>query len=125
MVRTPRCRRSRWAGAAIAASITIVSACLPHDYAVLHPPALTGRWVQLRADGSWGDTFEYLADGRVRIAAAPVIDTALDWSVLRYRKSDALCRRDHATSSCQPFRLEGDTLVVGDVGRPTYYRRAR
>ena len=124
MTRSPQTAISVAQLAAFAFLTATAVACLPRDLSVEHPAELTGRWSQLRPDGSWADTVEYLADGRVRVAAAPV-DTSARWSVVRDSDYRAFCRIGFASRSCVPFRLEGDTLVVGEISSPTYYRRVR
>jgi hypothetical protein len=93
---------------------------------VVHPPELTGKWVRLRADGTWGDTLSYLADGGVRGSPGHPIPASARWVVVRSKAAgEGFCVGDDRDRSCRPFRLEGDTLVVGDISSPAYYRRAQ
>lgn len=103
----------------------LTSACAPFDAASISQPAeLTGRWARLRADQTWGDTVVLQANGIVIDAPHTVADS-LRWSVVQSRVAGvALCLGPPRTPHCEPYRLEGDTLVVGRLPTPTFFRRA-
>jgi hypothetical protein len=92
---------------------------------ISHPAELTGKWARLRADNSWGDTLEYLADGSVRGSSTNPVPDSTTWGVVRVRSIEGFCTTKTKKISCQQFRLEGDTLVFGDIANPTFFRRAR
>ena len=110
---------------AVLLSITMSAGCMALDAEILHPTALIGRWVRLRSDGSWGDTLEYLSSGHVRGSVGHSVPASARWSVVRSRLGEGFCAIDVNERSCQPYRLEGDTLVLGGLTDPTYFRRVR
>lgn len=112
--------RARSIGVAFA--LLFATGCALSDASINRPTGLVGRWVQLRDDGSWGDTVAYLADGRLRGSRGVAIPDSADWSVVTFRGSDGLCA-EPVTRTCEPFRLVGDTLVVGEVGKYRFFRR--
>ena len=102
----------------------LAAACLSLDATVSHPSELVGRWARLRADHTWGDTVVLQASGTMLDASASPSDS-LRWSVVRSRTAGAgLCFGRARAAKCQPYRLEGDTLIVGSLPTPTYLRRA-
>jgi hypothetical protein len=107
-------------------AVLSLTGCVPLDARVVHPAELTGKWVRLRADGTWGDTLEYLADGRILGSAGRPVPATARWDVVRSRVAgEGLCTSDGPKKGrCQIYRLEGDTLVLGYIKRPAYFRRA-
>ena len=105
----------------------MIIGCARPDVESARPPELTGAWVRLRADGTWGDTLQYLADGRVLGSTGHPVPATAQWSVIRSKVAgEAFCGWNAKDRDCQPYRLEGDTLVVGYIQQsPTYLRRAR
>jgi len=121
-------RRSGGAISNVAAAALAVAACAMPDAHVVRPAELTGAWVRQRADGTWGDTLRYLADGRVLGSAGSPMPAAARWSVVRPTSKatgQAFCVLGTAARACQPFRLDGDTLIVGDIEHAAFFRRAR
>lgn len=108
-----------------------MTGCPLDKFEVVRPAELTGKWVKLRTDGTWGDTVEYLADGRVVAGLGTVLRRGARWSVVRSRSAgQALCTSDSASTtrsvSCpQLLRIEGDTILVGVSTSPSYFRRVR
>ena len=103
-----------------------VAACAGMEADLVHPAELAGKWVQLRSDGSWGDTVEYVADGRVVGSVGRPVSVTERWVVVRSKVAgEGLCVGDPMKPACQPFRLDGDTLTRGPFEHPTYFRRAR
>jgi len=100
-------------------------ACLTAKAKVSQPRELVGRWARLGADTAWSDTIELLADGRVSGSARPSVTDSTRWSVVQSRFGLAFCAGARSQSRCQPFRLEGDTLVLGRVPTQSYLRRTR
>lgn len=106
--------------------VLAVAACAGMEADLVHPPELVGTWVQLRADGTWGDTVAYLADGRVVGSASRPASASEQWVVVRSKTAgEGLCVGDPLKPRCHPFRLAGDTLTRGPFEQPTYFRRAR
>jgi hypothetical protein len=106
--------------------VLAVAACIRVDAEVLHPAELSGRWIRLRPDGSWGDTLEFLADGRVHGSVGNPVPESARWSVVRSRVTgEAFCAVDARDRGCRQFRVEGDTMVLGGLTDATYFRRVR
>jgi hypothetical protein len=92
-----------------------------------HPRDLTGRWVRLREDSTWGDTMDFRTDGALTGSAGYAVSKVLTWRVqpdpnggpLQYCASLA-----NVTGFCRAFRLHGDTLeLLGGTRGPTFFRR--
>jgi|SRR6185312_11979974 len=88
-----------------------------------HPTELVGRWVRLHADGTWGDTLEYLADGAVHGSVGNPVPPSARWAV----KSNAVtgpqfCAGDSSDAYCQTYHLAGDRMVLdgGPSGNTTF-----
>lgn len=78
-----------------------------------HPHELVGRWVRLRADSTWGDTVELLADGSVRGSTGHPISPVGKWGVRAGPLgSRMMCTADEKQNYCQTFRLDGQTMVL-------------
>lgn len=90
------------------------------------PAELVGRWVRLRADSTWGDTLQYLADGRVLGSVGHPVPATARWGVRAGPAgSHEFCAADEKESYCQTFRLEGRNMVLdGGPRGPSYFRRA-
>jgi hypothetical protein len=102
-----------------------LTACALGDAKVVYPAELTGKWVHRRPDGTWGDTVAYLADGRMVGSQGHVVASAASWAVVRSRVAgEGLCITEAAKPACNPFRLVGDTLVVGTIEHASYFHRA-
>lgn len=81
--------------------------------------------MRLREDGTWGDTLEYLADGRVLGSTGHPVPASARWGV---RDGPAggrqFCAADGKEGGCTTFRVEGATMVSdGGPYGPTYFRR--
>jgi hypothetical protein len=100
-------------------------ACTRLDAKVSQPGEFAGRWARLVTDTSWGDTVELFTDGRVHGWNRLTILDSTRWAVIHSRFGDAFCAGPRSHPNCQPYRLEGDTLVLGRVPRQSYWRRAR
>jgi hypothetical protein len=100
-------------------------ACMRLDAKVSQPAAFVGRWARLVSDTLWSDTVELVADGRVRGWNGPAVSDSTHWTVVQSRFGDAFCVGPRRHPNCRPFRLEGDTLVLGRVPKQAYWRRAR
>ena len=88
------------------------------------PMELSARWVRLRADGTWGDTLDYRADGHVIGSQGHPVPTSARWGV-RVGPPRQICFGDATEGGmCRTYELRGDTLVL-DSGpsAPTLYRR--
>lgn len=107
-------------------AVILASACHRDDFTVTQPVELIGQWARLRPDQkTWGDTIELRANGAAVDPSRDVSPDSLRWSVVRSRVAGAgLCLGPSRKPHCQQYRLEGDTLVVGRIAAPTYYRRA-
>jgi len=118
-------RIARFSRIALASGMLAV-ACRPFDATVSQPSELTGRWARLSPNQTWSDTVVLAPNGAV-FGASPASDTDdLRWSVVRSRVAGrALCLGPARAPHCQPYRLEGDTLVVGRLPTPTFFRRAQ
>ena len=106
------------------AALSLIAACHLPDAKVTHPPELVARWARLHADGSWSDTVDLRADGGASIPFMTPPDSQR-WSMVTARETGSALRFARTShSDCQQFRLEGDTLVLGTIRAPTYFRRA-
>ena len=99
--------------------------CFRDHVTMLRPAELTGRWVRLQQDGTWSDTISYLADGRVLGSTGHPIAESVRWTVVHSARFGEEFCETNLRARCHPFRLEGDTLVVGPISDATYFRRAR
>jgi hypothetical protein len=106
-----------------------IAACgrISHRSPVTHPAELTGRWVRLRKDGTWGDTMVFRADGSVRGSAGYVVPAGLRWRVNPDTTGGRVfCAEVYGTGFCRPYRLRAGTLeLVGGPQGTTVFRRAR
>jgi hypothetical protein len=93
---------------------------------VAHPTALTGRWVRLKEDGTWGDTMDFLPDGTVRGSADHPVPTSLRWTVERDSTGEQFCARDESGGFCRPYHLkDGQLELIGGPSGHTVFRRVR
>lgn len=108
--------------------VIAVAACSVHRDPA-HPRDLTGRWVRLREDGTWGDTMDFRSDGSLAGSAGYRVPKVLSWRVQpaaagappQYCASFA-----NVPAFCRAFRLRGDTLELLDGSHgPTFFRRVR
>ena len=99
--------------------------CGSLDVTVSRPRELAGRWARLRADSVWTDTLILGANGRVTDPLEVSSADSSHWSVVRSRFGEGLCIGRGNHMRCQPYRLEGDTLVWGRPANPMLLRRAR
>ena len=96
----------------------------PETYS--HPADLVGRWVRLREDSTWGDTLEYLADGRVHGSTGHAVPSSARWGVKGEGRLAQFCAGDSTAAYCQTYQLAGDQLqLAGGPFGPTYFRRVR
>lgn len=110
------------------AVVVLISACSSgstRQPPMEHPVDLVGRWVRLREDSTWGDTLEYLADGRVLGSTGHPVPTNAGWGV----RADPLnsrefCAADEREGSCQTYRFQDSIMVLdGGPAGPSYFRR--
>ena len=92
-----------------------------------HPENLTGRWVRLREDKTWGDTMEFRPDGSMRGSAGYPIPPTLTWEVKRDSSgAQQYCAMQGTIGFCRIYRLSGDTLqMFGGPRGNTTFRRVR
>ncbi len=90
-------------------------ACLVLDGKVDQPHEFVGRWARLVADTVWSDTIELAADGRARGSLDHSMPDSTRWAVVHSRFGEGFCLGPRGKRNCQPFRLEGDTLVLGTM----------
>jgi len=92
-----------------------------------HPDYLTGRWLRLRADNTWGDTMTFSPDGALLGSQGYAVPPSLHWVV----KADAkgklqYCAAQGADGFCRDFRIAGDTLeLLGGPQGNSIFRRVR
>jgi hypothetical protein len=83
-------------------------------YTESRPSELTGRWVLSHADGTWGDTTTWNSDGGMLGSTNHPVPIDARWVV---RTADdgtrAICISGGNQSNCQPFVINGDTLIWG------------
>jgi hypothetical protein len=99
-------------------------ACVPFDTRVSRPRELVGSWARWRSDTTWADTVELFPDGSVRGWGRATDRDSISWMLIHTRVGDALCVGSRRQPGCETYRLEGDTLVLGDMPRNSYWRRA-
>jgi hypothetical protein len=92
-----------------------------------HPANLTGRWLRLREDGTWGDTMQFKPDGSLAGSTGYPIPPTLRWEVKRDAKGTAqYCAAQGNDGFCRDYRISGDTLVmIGGSHGSTTFRRVR
>ena len=90
-----------------------------------HPTDLVGRWVRLKADSSWGDTLEYLSDGRVLGSEGNPVPATARWGTKPGPLGTHLfCAADGSEGACQSYRFADSVMVVGGgPSGPSYFRR--
>jgi hypothetical protein len=90
------------------------------------PSELVGRWVRLREDSTWGDTLQYLSDGRVLGSSGHSVPSSARWGVRAgLAGTKEFCAADEKEGYCQTFHLEDSVMVVdGGPSGSTYFRRA-
>jgi hypothetical protein len=108
----------------------LVAACSgtsPAKAPMTQPANLVGRWVRLREDSTWGDTLQYLADGRVLGSTGHPVPETARWGVREGPAgSQEFCAADSKEGYCQTFRFEDSIMVVGGgPSGPSYFRRAQ
>ncbi|HKN67028.1 MAG TPA: hypothetical protein VJW73_12175, partial [Gemmatimonadaceae bacterium] len=91
-----------------------------------HPAELVGRWVRFREDSTWGDTLQYLADGRVLGSEGHAVPAEARWGVKPGPLgSQEFCAADDREGYCQTFHFQDSVMVVGGGPEgPSYFRRA-
>jgi len=97
----------------------------PRDPA--HPDYLSGRWLRLRPDNSWGDTMTFSPDGTLLGSTGYPVPPSLRWEV-KPDASGALqyCAAQGPNGFCRRFTMSGDTLhMVGGPQGSTTFRRVR
>lgn len=98
--------------------------CARLDATVSQPGELAGAWARLGSDTAWADTLALIADGTVRDQRSAATSSRLRWAVVRSRLAGtALCIGPARTPECKPYRLEGDTLILGRLPSVTFLRR--
>ena len=118
--------RNHWRALALASLVAACARGAAPEHPLDHPREFVGRWVRLRDDRSWGDTLEYLADGRVLGSVGHPVPASARWGVRRApRRQPEFCAADEREGYCQTYRFEGQTLVLGGgPNGPSYFRRA-
>ncbi len=92
-----------------------------------HPANLTGRWVRLKQDHTWGDTMEFMPDGAIHGSATYPVPSNLRWEI-RYDSvaGPQYCALQIDAGFCRPYHLQGDTLrMIGGPQGDTQFRRVR
>ena len=92
-----------------------------------HPAKLTGRWVRLKEDQTWGDTMEFAPDGKLHGSAGYPVPSSLKWEVKRDSTgTEEYCAKQGPMGFCRKYRLSGDTLeLLGAARGSTLFRRVR
>lgn len=93
-----------------------------------HPSKLTGRWVRLKRDSTWGDTMEFRSDGSMRGSMGYPVPPNLKWEVKRDEKAPPqFCATVTGEGGfCRPYTLSGDRLeMIGGPDGKTVFRRVR
>ena len=92
-----------------------------------HPDYLTGRWLRLRPDGTWGDTMDFRPDGALLGSAGYPVPPTLRWEVKPDAKgTPQYCAAQGPNGFCRSFRIAGDTLeMIGGPQGNTTFRRVR
>lgn len=100
--------------------------CAAFDATVSQPAELAGRWARIRPDQSSGDTLVLEPDGKAIDGSSAVPLDGIRWSVVKTGVAGSgLCIGPRQSPHCETFRLEGDTLILGDAAAPRFFRRAR
>ena len=123
-------RRAVLATVVALAIAAVVSACggASQQTRVTHPAQLTGRWVRLREDGTWGDTMDFRPDGTLSGSAGYPVPPGLRWEVKRDPAAGLqFCARESSGGGfCRPYRLAGGRLeLIGGPSGHTIFRRVR
>jgi len=108
--------------------VTAVAACTDSaQREPAHPDNLTGRWLRLRPDGSWGDTMTFSPDGTLLGSQGYPVPPSLRWEVKRdVNGVPQYCAAQGPDGFCRNFRLAGDTLeMLGGPQGNTTFRRVR
>jgi len=116
--------RPRYARApAIALIIAMCTACMDSPQRS-HPAALVGRWVRQVNSATWRDTLLFGADGGVRGSSTNPVPGDAQWAVEVRDTGHWFCAFDSRVSSCKPYRIYGDSLVLDEGDRQqTIFRR--
>ena len=89
-----------------------------------NPPQFAGKWVLGGADGTWGDTTVWNADGSMAGSTNHPVPADARWVV---RTNDdgvqAICVGGGNQANCQPFKMSGDTLIWGIGSDADRFRR--
>ena len=94
------------------------------DATVSRPTTFVGRWARLVSDTAWTDTVELFADGGARGWSGRTEPDGTRWDIVHSRVGgDGFCAGPPSRPNCQPYRLEGDTLVLGRLPKQTFLRR--
>jgi hypothetical protein len=90
-----------------------------------HPSVLAGRWLRLRADGSWGDTMTFSPDGTLLGSQGYPVPQSLHWNVKPGPKGvPQYCADESGNGFCRDYEILGDTLRMfgGPLGTTTFRR---
>ena len=92
-----------------------------------HPDYLTGRWLRLRPDNSWGDTMTFSPDGTLLGSQGYPVPSSLVWEVKRDANGVLqYCAAEGPNGFCRSFTISGDTLrMFGGPQGSTTFRRVR
>jgi hypothetical protein len=92
-----------------------------------HPEYLTGRWIRLRPDNSWGDTMTFSPDGTLLGSQGYPVPPSLKWEVKRDANGVLqYCAAQGPNGFCRNFTISGDTLrMFGGPQGNTTFRRVR
>ena len=119
---------SQWRKLSACAMLIAATACADSSRGDgAHPADLTGRWLRLRQDGSWGDTMQFNPDGTLGGSTGYPVPLTLRWEVKRDAHGAAqYCAMQGNDGFCRDFRLRGDTLeMFGGPQGNTTFRRVR
>src|SRR4051812_30180768 len=68
-----------------------------------------GQWVRLREDSTWGDTLNYLQNGRVLGSTGHDVPQSAQWGVRDGPSGTReFCAADEREGYCETFRFEGE-----------------
>jgi hypothetical protein len=92
-----------------------------------HPSELTGRWVRLRPDSTWGDTMEFRSDGTMGGSVGYPVPPGLRWVVKPNEPGGPqFCASVGSDGFCRPYHLRNDELeMIGGPQVRTLFRRVR
>jgi hypothetical protein len=108
--------------------IVVLSVCAcsvsSNHYVESRPQELVGQYVLSHADGTWGDTATWKADGTLLGSTNHEFPSDARWVVrTRADNTQLLCVSGGNQANCQPFTVVGDTLIWGRGANADRFRR--